>query len=636
MLRLALDASDPAQRHRLEGLFVDAFAVRRALQRGARDACRAYAAAVHERAIDPGAVRERLGLSRPALEHRAYEHLDAAPHLRRGLTKAMAMHLADSVWTSVERYLFRDARGNRQGLLHVGRWLDFHRIPGRARSHTTRNKWETFRLHGSLAGHRASYTDRDGDFVQPTPLCQIAERPWWPHDGPLVLVCTGPGIGPLTVPVRLPTAPSNQPILDHYLADPSRWHKIDLVRSRSPSAPGGWRYEAHLMVLVDPYVSPSARDRRARVVIEAMDRTAGIDVNVSNVTIASHVAGQAMRVTRIAKDDSARRADRRRAKREARRQRALDRSRRAANRAQYQLSKRQAKCARRREAAGLRAIEVVPMGPRNARADGVPVQAYRRDTLSQSYLQLAAQKAAASEAAARSRRDHARKIAAEVVATHGYHLVVEDTSSAAWSSSWGRAVAALSPGRLLAAIEREARTVAALAGATTPESGVVRAATWTTALSQHCPCSARVPKQIGDRMHVCAVCGLRGNRDAIAAILASFVGRTEVGNPASARVDYVSSARALDEIRRSLRTAYQGWQDTLSESTDLSARDGTCVTWRMSIPGSVRVARRTVGTASCATRDETGLRQTTLERARMRTGTSQRYGPPWTYLRDKS
>ena len=124
--------------------------------------------------------------------------------------------------------------------------------------------------------------------------------------------------------------------------------------------------------------------------------------------------------------------------------------------------------------------------------------------------------------------------------------------------------------------------------------------------------------------------------DAIAAILASFVVLPETGNPASARVDYESSARAIDEIRRSLRSAYQGWQDTLSESIDLSARDGICVRWRTSIPGSVRVARRTAGTASCTTRDETGLRQATLERARMRTGMSCRYGPPWSYLRDKS
>lgn len=223
------------------------------------------------------------------------------------------------------------------------------------------------------------------------------------------------------------------------------------------------------------------------------------------------------------------------------------------------------------------------------------------------------------------------------MATHGYQLVVEDTSIATWSAAWGRALAALSPGTLLAAIEREARPAASLArGVASPGTGLTRAATWTTALSQHCPCGARVPKTIGDRMHVCTACGLRGNRDAISAILASFVVVADPGVPASARVDYDASSGAIDEISRALRNAYQGWHDTRSESTDLSARDGFCVTWRMSTPGPVRVARRNVGTASWATRNEFGFRQTTFERPPMRTGMASRYGPPWTYLRDKS
>src|SRR6185295_19819410 len=116
VLRLALDTSDPMQRARIEAMFRAAFAVRRAVQRDARDGVRAYWAATHERARDPAAVRERLGLSRTALEHAAYAHLDAAPHLRRSVTKALAMHLADSVWTAVERNLWPDARGSRHGV----------------------------------------------------------------------------------------------------------------------------------------------------------------------------------------------------------------------------------------------------------------------------------------------------------------------------------------------------------------------------------------------------------------------------------------------------------------------------------------------------------------------------------------
>ena len=89
VLRLALDTSDPLQRARIEAMFGSAYSIKRALQRDARDRCRAYRAAPRERAADPAAVRDRLGLSRTALEHAAYAHLDAAPHLRRSVTKAL-------------------------------------------------------------------------------------------------------------------------------------------------------------------------------------------------------------------------------------------------------------------------------------------------------------------------------------------------------------------------------------------------------------------------------------------------------------------------------------------------------------------------------------------------------------------
>src|SRR5262249_27916100 len=160
----------------------------------------------------------------------AYAHLDAAPQLRRFATKALAMHLADAVWTATERHLFRDASGRRHGLPHVGRWADFWRLPGRARSHTKPNKWETFRLVGTLAGHRAEYSDPAGDLVQPRRLRPVESDNWWNYEGPLAIVFTGLPGGALVLPVRLPTAPSNQPILEHHLGDPSRWHKIDLVR----------------------------------------------------------------------------------------------------------------------------------------------------------------------------------------------------------------------------------------------------------------------------------------------------------------------------------------------------------------------------------------------------------------------
>lgn len=603
VLRLALDTHDPVQRSRIEAMFEDAFRVRRALQQDARHRVRAYWAATNERAEDPAAVRKRLGLSRTGLEHVAYEHLDGAPHLRRFVTKALAMHLADSVWTATERHLFPDARGRRQGLLHVGRWHDFVRLPGRARSHTIANKWETFRLHGTLAGHRAAYTDRDGAFVQPRHLRPVQAEAWWRYEGPLAIVFSGLASGTLALPVRLPTAPSNQPILDHHLMDPSRWHKIDLVRRRDPNALGGWRYEAHLFVLTTPYVSPRAAARRAEVAVAVADRRAGIDVNVSNITIASRNGNEDVQITRIERDGSQQRADRRRTKRDRQRLRALERSRRAMNRAQYQLSKRQEKRARRRAAVGRPPAQVIPMGPRLARNDGKPLQRYAKDTLSNRYRRERAAQVAAAAATAQARRDHARAVAADVVVTHGYSLVVEDASIATWSRAWGRALAAFSPGLLVTAIDREAKAVAAIAGAT---GGIVRASTRTTALSQRCPCGARVAKRLTDRVHVCAACGLRGDRDAVAAVLAAFVELGDRRVAGSASVDEAAARSALPAIRRAVHEPLSGWQDTLSESTGLSAREGSFLAWWTSTPDLVAVARRTVGTAPCSTLDEIG------------------------------
>ena len=630
VIRLALDSSDPVQRRRLEDMYRSAYQLRRAIQRQARQASRAYWAASHERALDPERVRERLGLSRSGLERAAKQHLDAAPHLRRHVTKALAMHLADSVWVGVERHLFRDASGRRHGGPRVGRFEAFTRLPGRARSHTKPNKWETARLHGTLDGHRAAYLDDEGRFVQPRRLRAITSEAWWRHTGPLVVVFSGLAGGELVLPVRLPTAPSNQAHLAHHLSDPSTWHKIDLVRRRCPGAPGGWSYEAHLMVLVHPYASPATARRRAQAAIATADRSAGIDANVSNVTVASHEAGHAVKLTRIEHDRAARERDRGRAKRERRRQRALERSRRAMNRAQYQLSKRQAKRARRRAEAGLRQLDVVPAGPRVATSAGRPLQAFRRDRLSRSYRRLDRARAWDARSEIQARHDRARRIAAEVVAIHGYRLVVEDVRITSWSASWGRAVAAFSPGTLIAAIEREATAVGALAGGI---GGVVRASTATTALSQHCPCGARVAKRLRDRVHDCTVCGLRGDRDVVSAVLASFV---EVSG-ASAGVDYAASRDALDELRDALSdSSYAGWQDTLSESTGLSARDGSCIAWRMPTPDLVVVARRIAGMAACSTRNEIGTRRTTSDRMRWRTGSLFRSSSTRTGLWDYS
>ena len=563
VIRLELDTSDPVQARRLERVFSDCFQLRRTLQRQARSRVDAYWADRTNRSRDPKAARERYGLTRQALTVAAKTHLDAAPHLAGGCTKAMGLHLAASVWTAVERHLFADASGRRAGRPRPGHWFGFTRIPGRAKSHTKPRKWETFRLHGTLEGHRAAYTDPHGRFWQPRRMRPVSTAgSWWDHHGPLVVVATGLSVGQLVLPVRLPAGAGQQLFLDHHLADPARWHKIDLVRHRDPNRRGGWRYEAHLMVLTVPYVAPAVASRRQAA---PQDRCGGIDVNVSNVTIASHTNSQDLRISRVERDAGQRAAETARREKERNRQKALDRSRRASNPAQYRLSKRQQADANRRETAGRQPRTVVPVGPRVTRADGRPVQAYRRDHLSRSYRQQRAAAARDAAAATRARRDHARTVAGHLVSVHGTDLVVEDTNLAGWARQWGRALHAFTPGTLLTALTRE---IEATTRQTGTGGGLRKAATRTTALSQHCLCSYRQRKTLSQRTHHCPACGLTGDRDAVAATLAAFVD-VPANDPGAATLN-VAAARTALRYPDTWHTLAQtlGRQDAPSASTD--------------------------------------------------------------------
>ena len=642
VLRLAIDVHDPIQRSLLEKMFSAGFAVRRAVQRDARNRAMAFHAARVERdERGADAVRERLGLSLESLERAAYAHLDGAPHLRRFTTKALAMHLADTVWPPLKRHLFRDASGKRQGLLHVSRWFDFARLPGRARSQTTTNKWETFRLHGTLAGHRAAYSDASGRFFQPRVMRPVARpnKSWWTHEGPLVIVFSGLGAGELVLPVRLPAAPSNQPALDHYLLDPSRWHKVDLVRRSDPNAIGGWRYEAHLMVLAAPYASPATQARRERAARETERRTVGIDVNVSNVTFASQANGADLRITRIARDAGEIAATKRRAKRERRRARRLERSRRASNPDQYTLSTKQEANGQKRVARGLRPTKVIPKGPRKARANGVPFQAYRKDALSERYRKERAAQAEEAAAAARWKKDLARMLAGQLTLKHGFKAVIEKCNLTAWSRLWGRGMSALSPGTLVAAFEHEALAVARQACAA---GGLLRASTATTALSQRCLCGNRVAKSLAERVHRCPKCGLTADRDAMSAVLATVVRLGNPVDPSSALVDIDRSRELLTPDTRSTlaETVFfeaRGRQDAPSESTAPSASHGSSVgeTGRTSLRVAA-VARRNAGMAPRTTPDETGSsNRTKPERTRTRTSLAHG-GKPVPPLRDSS
>jgi hypothetical protein len=158
VIRLQLDVGDSVVRRRVEAQWAAAFRLRRALQRDAAARCRAYWAARRERGVNPKAVRERLGLSRKAIEAAAKGHIEASGWMRDHLTKAVGLHVADEVAETIDRHLFTDSAGRRHGGPRVGPWWDFTRIPGRARSHTkTTPTWETYRLVGTLNGHLAAY-----------------------------------------------------------------------------------------------------------------------------------------------------------------------------------------------------------------------------------------------------------------------------------------------------------------------------------------------------------------------------------------------------------------------------------------------------------------------------------------------
>jgi hypothetical protein len=120
VIRLELDVTDERMRRRLERQWGAVFRLRRALQRDAASRCRAYWAADHERAADPKALRERLGLSRKGIEAAAKTHIEASGWMRDHLTKAVGLHVADEVSESVDRHLFPDSSGRRHGAPRVG------------------------------------------------------------------------------------------------------------------------------------------------------------------------------------------------------------------------------------------------------------------------------------------------------------------------------------------------------------------------------------------------------------------------------------------------------------------------------------------------------------------------------------
>jgi hypothetical protein len=572
VIALELDVSDPVVRRRLEQQWAAVFQLRRALQRDAQKRCRAYWAAGRERGSNPKGLRERLGLSRKGIEAAAKNHIEASGWMRDHLTKAVGLHVADEVWQTADRHLFPDASGRRHGRPRIGSWQEFTRIPGRARSHTkTRPVWETWRLVGTVDGHLNTYRHPQlppsvstateaaarpaGTSILaqpsrlPAPLRPASGR-WTDHTGALAAVFTGLPGGDVVLPVRLAQGAGQWAHLAHFLADPTVWHKIDLVRVADRKAPGGWRYYAHLLIHQAGYQAPATRARRAEI---PAGRRVGVDANVSNLALASFPGGhpEQLAIEQITCDAAQQHTAARSAKRARERQRALDRSRRNTNADQYGPSPRQQKRAQRRAANGLAARYITnPGGPRAARADGVPLRAYRHDRLSGGYRRTRTDHATEARSTSQAKRARARDIAARMVATHGNTIAIEDCSIATWARLWGKRIALFSPGMLVAALERECEATG---------GRVYRAGTRSTALSQHCLCGQRAPKTLDQRTHHCPHCGLHGDRDIASAILAACVTLADPDDPRTARVDY-----RLAHALRAWLASQQEWEGSVN------------------------------------------------------------------------
>lgn len=316
------------------------------------------------------------------------------------------------------------------------------------------------------------------------------------------------------------------------------------------------------MLLGSGYTAPAVRAMREQAA--ALDRTGGVDGNVSNLSVVSLPASldpgkEAPASTEITLSPEERALLEREAEKRRGRARALERSRRAANTEQYGLSKKQARRAEQREAKGLEPKAVtVPGGGRAARSDGVPKQAFRQDRISGGYRKLRAHQAEAAASASEHRSHRARAVAREIIAVHGPTLVVEDCDIRTWYRLWGKRLSQTTPGLLVAALERECQAAG---------GRLVRAATWSTALSQHCLCGERVNKSLRDREHKCIACGLVGKRDMVSAALASFVRFADVDDPKTAYLDITASRHAQiifsEGLEEALRESTTPCQNTL-------------------------------------------------------------------------
>lgn len=131
---------------------------------------------------------------------------------------------------------------------------------------------------------------------------------------------------------------------------------------------------------------------------------------------------------------------------------------------------------------------------------------------------------------------------------------------------------------------------------------LVRASTWSTALSQHCMCGERVKKSLRDREHKCTGCGLTGKRDLVSAALAAFVRFADTDDPKTAYLDTTAS-------RHAQITHAQALEEALRESTTPSPNTLRGA-GRVAVPRQRREtsAPRTAGRRDRATPDESQTR----------------------------
>jgi hypothetical protein len=579
---LSLDTSDAHARRRLEVLYFTLFNIRRALQRDTQRLCSLYWSRKDERdELGWKFVADDLGLNRKGFEQLARGHALSSGWALDHVSQALVYHMADAVFEDAARHLWSDGSGKRHGPLNITAWHKFFTIHGRARSHTTENKWESFRLYGTLEGHLDAYghgslgehpgLDQATAQSVGTPLLRQKHMSipgptrWKDYTGPLVMVFAGgpnSNEGELQLPVLLPQGRGQWDRVTHFLSDPESWHKINLVRRPDQSQPGGWRYEMHLLVLNSGHTSPKNKELLGRA---PTTRVACVDVNVSNLSVVSVVRSATVGLgprdlisTVVAKGNLEQDFLKKAEAKKRRGQKKCDRSRRSTNDSQYQKSNAQIKRDSKRVTRGLKPVETqVPGGARLARADGKPTQAYYRDTLSGSYKIQRRSLGETDRARSLTKQIKAHDIAVQLSAIHGTNWIIEDCNLSTWARLWGKSLHAFAPGMITA----ELAALATRLGGT-----FTKVSTTQTALSSHCLCGHAKKKGLSERVHSCDHCGFTGDRDLVSAGLGTCVVLSEVPAAASVWVDYTRAASILDALT-SPNALHQGYQDALTSQT---------------------------------------------------------------------